>query len=81
MAQICEMADGGSKAMDYGLSRNTPHMRRLRPAPGALGCQVGASRKFVSEEAVAILNRRGFDAASFCEKDADYVEALPGRAA
>jgi hypothetical protein len=27
------------------------------------------------------VNRRGFDAASFFEKDADYVEALPGRAA
>jgi hypothetical protein len=27
------------------------------------------------------LNRSGFDAASFFEKDADYVEALPGRAA
>jgi hypothetical protein len=27
------------------------------------------------------LNRLGFDAASFFEKDADYVEALPGRAA
>jgi phosphomannomutase len=27
------------------------------------------------------LNRSEFDAASFFEKDADYVEALPGRAA
>lgn len=27
------------------------------------------------------LNRSGFDAASFCEKDAVHVEALPGRAA
>jgi hypothetical protein len=27
------------------------------------------------------LNRSGFDAASFFEKDADYVEALPDRAA
>ena len=31
-------------------------MRHLRPAPGALGCARGASRKFVSEEAVAILS-------------------------
>jgi hypothetical protein len=27
------------------------------------------------------LNRSEFDAASFCEKDAVYVEALPDRAA
>ena len=27
------------------------------------------------------LNRSGFDAASFCEKDADHVQALPSRAA
>jgi transposase InsO family protein len=26
------------------------------------------------------LNRLAFDAASFCEKDGDYVQALPGRA-
>jgi hypothetical protein len=28
-----------------------------------------------------ILNRPGFDAASFCVKDGDYGQALPGRAA
>ena len=27
------------------------------------------------------MNRSGFDAASFCEKDGDYGQALPGRAA
>jgi pimeloyl-ACP methyl ester carboxylesterase len=32
-------------------------------------------------EAIVEVNRSGFDAASFFEKDADYVEALPGRAA
>jgi hypothetical protein len=26
------------------------------------------------------MHRSGFDAASFCEKDADHVQALPGRA-
>ncbi|MDT5341216.1 MAG: hypothetical protein QOE52_400 [Mycobacterium sp.] len=29
----------------------------------------------------ASLNRSGFDAASFFEKDGDYCQALPGRAA
>ena len=29
----------------------------------------------------ALLNRPGFDAASFCEKDGVYGQALPGRAA
>jgi len=28
-----------------------------------------------------LLNRPGFDAASFCEKDGDCAQALPGRAA
>jgi hypothetical protein len=30
---------------------------------------------------IVLVNRSEFDAASFFEKDADYVEALPGRAA
>jgi len=37
--------------------------------------------QLLDEAVYHIVNRRGFDAASFFEKDADYVEALPGRAA
>jgi hypothetical protein len=40
---------------------------------------VGALRR-ISMVCAATMNRSGFDTASFCEQDADPVQALPGRA-
>jgi hypothetical protein len=61
-----------------------PSMQDTLSCHGFLDCNSSA---FPLELATAMtacwpnLNRSEFDAASFFEKDADYVEALPGRAA
>jgi len=46
--------------MDYGLSRNRPYETSQTSTRRDGMCQVGASREFVSEEAVAILRHRVF---------------------
>jgi hypothetical protein len=64
----------------YGLAVGHAHNPKKRPVIGALLARHGRQSHTSCLQGISgCLNRPGFDAAIFCEKDSDYAQAVPSR--